>query len=98
MILNISNCIIVNYGTSKRQATSDTVIGDIINFIPGLFTGGKYKGWIDCQDTDCKGTSGYKAFIDNKFSSAIWNFDSFEDIYPTLKNIPVEEEIPEVSE
>ena len=95
---NVSNCIIVNYGTSKRQATSDTVIGDIINFIPGLFTGGKYKGWIDCQDTDCKGTSGYKAFIDNKFSSAIWNFDSFEDIYPTLKNIPVEEEIPEVSE
>lgn len=85
---DIKNCLIINYGTSKRQATSDTVIGDIINFIPGLFTGGKYSGWIDCQESDCKGASGYKAFIDNKFSSTVWNFDSFEDNFPTLKNIP----------
>lgn len=83
----VKNCLIVNYGESKRQSTSDTVLGDILNFIPTLFTGGKYAGWIDCSDEDCKGTSGFKAFIDNKFSNTIWDFESFENVYPTLKNI-----------
>ena len=83
----VKNCLIINYGDTKRQATSDTVLGDILNFIPTLFTGGKYAGWIDCSDSDCKGTSGFKAFVDNKFSNSIWDFESFEDEYPTLKNI-----------
>ena len=96
----LSNCIIVNYGTAERQSSGTNGATNVINQIVYFweFWHDPYKGWIDCQDADCKGTSGYKAFVDNKFSSAIWNFDSFEDTYPTLKNIPVEPEDSEVAE
>ena len=88
----LSNCIIINYGTSERQSSGTNGATNVINQIIYFweFWHNPYAGWIDCNETECTAQGNYSAFTNAKFSSAIWNFDSIDpEAYPTLRNIPV---------
>lgn len=73
---NLSNCVVVNYGSAKVQ---------------GKFMGMGKSTWIDCSDDDCKGTTNNDPFEKAGFRSDVvgsWTFNVGE--YPTLTNVVTE--------
>lgn len=70
---NLSNCVVINYGSAKVQ---------------GKFMGMGKSTWIDCNDEDCRGMTNNDPFEKAGFRSDVvgsWTFNVGE--YPTLTNV-----------